>query len=93
MAADLSLLPPTLLLVVDLIDPDSGLAEVEDDQGRTYAFPAAWLPQAADGQAYRVGVSDQGVQFVAEAGGAARLREKSKQTLLEFSDDFSGEQP
>ncbi|GAA4019640.1 hypothetical protein GCM10022631_36340 [Deinococcus rubellus] len=91
MVADPSPLPPTLLLVVDLIDTDTGLAEVEDDQGRTYAFPAAWLPQAADGQAYRVSVSGQGVQFVAEAGGAARLREKSKQTLLEFSDDFSGE--
>ena len=93
MAADFSLLPSTLLLVVDLIDTATGLAEVEDDQGRTYAFPAAWLPQAADGQAYRASVSDQGVQFVAEVGGAAELREKSKQTLLDFSDDFSGEQP
>ena len=93
MVADSFLLPSSLLLVVDLIEEDTGLAEVEDDQGRTYAFPAAWLPQAADGQAYRVTVSGQGVQFVAEAGGAARLREKSKQTLLEFSDDFSGEGP
>lgn len=93
MAVDPSPLPPTLLLVVDLIDTDTGLAEVEDDQGRTYAFPAAWLPQAADGQAYRVSVSNQGVQFVVEPDGAARLREKSKQTLLEFSDEFSAELP
>ena len=74
-----------LLLVVDLID-DTGLAEVEDEQGRTYAFPAAWLPQAADGQAYHAVPTSQGVQFDLAAGGAALLREKSKQTLLDFSD-------
>ncbi|TSA84604.1 hypothetical protein FNU79_10220 [Deinococcus detaillensis] len=88
-----SLSNASLLLVVDLIDEDTGLAEVEDDQGRTYAFPAAWLPEVADGQAYRAVVSESGLTFVAEAGGAALLREKSKQTLLDFSDDFSAENP
>ncbi len=78
---------PTLL-VIDLIDEASGLAEVEDEQGRTYAFPSAWLPAASDGQAYRVSVSASGVQFALQAGGAALMREKSKQTLLEFSDEF-----
>lgn len=76
------------LLVIDLIDEDTGLAEVEDDQGRTYAFPAAWLPGAADGQAYQAQASAQGVTFTATEGGAAALREKSKQTLLDFSDEF-----
>ncbi|AWN22657.1 hypothetical protein DKM44_04925 [Deinococcus irradiatisoli] len=85
---------PSTLLVVDLIDDSSGLAEVEDEQGRTYAFPAAWLPEARDGQAYRVSVTPDGVQFTAQPGGSALLREKSKQTLLDFSDDFAeGERP
>jgi hypothetical protein len=82
---------PFTLLVIDLIDEDTGLAEVEDDQGRTYAFPAAWLPGAADGQAYQAQASAQGVTFTFTEGGAAALREKSKQTLLDFSDEFKTE--
>ena len=81
--------PPPSLLVIDLIDEDTGLAEVEDDQGRTYAFPAAWLPEAAEGQAYRAEVSAGGVAFTAQPGGAAMIREKSKQTLLDFTDELS----
>ncbi|WP_420596911.1 hypothetical protein [Deinococcus sp.] len=92
MVSDAAHLPLTpSLLVIDLIDEDTGLAEVEDDQGRTYAFPAAWLPAAAEGQAYRAEVSARGVQFVAQPGGAALLRERSKQTLLDFSDELADE--
>ena len=83
---------PFTLLVIDLIDEDTGLAEVEDDQGRTYAFPAAWLPGAADGQAYQAQASAQGVTFAPTEGGAALLREKSKQTLLDFSDEYQNDE-
>lgn len=72
------------ILVIDLIDEDTGLAEVEDLHGRTYQFPAQWLPDAADGAGYRVNVTAQGVSFTPQAGGASLLRERSKQTLLDF---------
>ena len=80
---------PTLL-VIDLIDDQTGLAEIEDDQGRSYAVPADWLPEAADGQAYLAAVSGQGVIFERRHGGAALIREKNKQTLLDFSDEHEG---
>jgi hypothetical protein len=76
-----------LVLTIDLIDSESGIAEVEDDQGRNFELPLAWLPAAAEGLAYRAEPHAGGVNFVALAGGARALREKSKQTLLEFSDE------
>ena len=79
-----------MLLVIDLIDDQTGLAELEDDQGRSYAVPVAWLPGAADGQAYLASASAQGVTFEPCQGGAALLREKNKQTLLDFSDSHEG---
>lgn len=82
---------PPLLLVIDLIDEETGLAEIEDERGRIYTLPAEWLPEASDGQAYWAALTDQGVRFDLAQGGAALLREKSKQTLLDFSDDFDGE--
>lgn len=74
------------VLVVDLLDEDAGLADVEDSRGRTYQLPAEWLPGAADGAAYRVSVTDGGIVFTPDPDGARLLRERSKQTLLEFSD-------
>lgn len=86
--------PEPRVLTIDVLDPESGMAEVEDDQGRNFELPAAWLPAAAEGMAYRVQVAADGVRFEALPGGARELRERSKQTLLEFSDehDDSGEQ-
>lgn len=76
-----------LLLVIDVLDEDSGLADVEDSQGRTFQLPAEWLPGAAEGAAYSVQVSPGGVNFTPAPDGARLLRERSKQTLLEFSDE------
>lgn len=75
---------PLDLFVIDLIDEDTGLADVEDLQGRTFQLPAAWLPEAADGAAYRVTITETGVTFTPDASGAKLLRERSKQTLLDF---------
>ena len=79
-------LKPTVL-TIDLLDADSGMAEVEDDQGRSFELPAEWLPAAAEGLAYRVTTHPGGVNFSPLVGGARELRERSKQTLLEFSDE------
>jgi hypothetical protein len=78
------------VLVVDVLDEDAGLAEVEDARGRTYQLPAEWLPGVRDGAAYRVTVTERGVEFTPDAEGARLLRERSKQTLLDFSDVPSG---
>ena len=76
------------VLVIDVLDEEAGLADVEDLQGRTFQLPAEWLPGAADGAAYRVEVSGGRVTFVPDADGARLLRERSKQTLLDFSDEL-----
>ena len=75
------------LLVVDVLDEDAGLADVEDARGRTYQLPAEWLPDVRDGAAYRVTVAGGGVTFFPDPDGARLLRERSKQTLLDFSDE------
>ncbi|MFC4639218.1 hypothetical protein [Deinococcus hohokamensis] len=75
------------VLVVDVLDEDTGLADVEDSRGRTYQVPAEWLPDVSDGAAYRVEVQGGGVTFTPEPGGARALRERSKQTLLDFQDE------
>lgn len=76
------------ILVIDVLDEDLGLAEVEDAQGRTFQVPAEWLPQAADGAAYRVQCEGATVTFIPDAAGARLLREHSKQTLLDFHDEI-----
>lgn len=78
------------LLVIDVLDLDLGLAEVEDARGRTFQLPAEWLPGAQDGAAYHVHHRDGQVNFTAAPGGAQLLRERSKQTLLDFSDEIAG---
>ncbi|MFC5849788.1 hypothetical protein [Deinococcus petrolearius] len=79
------------ILVIDVLDEDTGLADVEDSRGRTYQLPAEWLPGAADGAAYRVHPAHGGVTFTPDPDGARALRERSKQTLLDFSDEPQGE--
>jgi hypothetical protein len=78
------------VLVIDVLDEEAGLADVEDLQGRTFQLPAEWLPAAADGAAYRVEVLAGRVTFTPDADGARLLRERSKQTLLDFSDEHGG---
>ena len=78
------------LLVIDVLDEDAGLADVEDEQGRTYQIPAEWLPGAADGQGYRVRAGQGGLTFTPDADAPRLLRERSKQTLLDFSDEPEG---
>lgn len=80
------------LLVIDVLDEDAGLADVEDTRGRTFQIPAEWLPDAADGAAYRISVTGGAVTFTPDPDGARILRERSKQTLLDFSDETDGEQ-
>ncbi|MFD1731474.1 hypothetical protein ACFSC4_11045 [Deinococcus malanensis] len=47
----------------------------------------------ADGAAYRVTVQEGGVIFTPEPGGARALRERSKQTLLDFQDQTGSSGP
>lgn len=82
---------PPELLVIDVLDEDAGLADVEDSRGRTYQLPAEWLPDAADGAGYRVTLEGGHVTFTPDGSAAAQLRERSKQTLLDFSDEHDGE--
>ncbi|WP_295818651.1 hypothetical protein [uncultured Deinococcus sp.] len=80
---------PTLLMVIDVLDEDTGLADIEDELGRTLVLPAAWLPGARDGAAYHARTGDSGITFTPAPDGARLLRERSKQTLLDFSDEHS----
>ncbi|ADV68360.1 hypothetical protein [Deinococcus maricopensis] len=79
------------LLVVDAIDADAHLAEVELEDGFTTELPLHWLPGARPGAAYRATPTGNGVQFEPLPGGAQALRERSKQTLLDFSDEHDGD--
>ncbi|GGR01871.1 hypothetical protein [Deinococcus ruber] len=81
----------TILITIDVFDQESGMVEVEDSLGRNFELPAAWLPDAAEGLAYRVHPGADGVRFEPLPGGARELRERSKQTLLEFSDEHEGD--
>lgn len=82
----------TLLLAIDILDEDAGLAEVEDSRGRTYALPAEWLPGAADGAGYRVSVEGGTVTLTPDRDAPRLLRERSKQTLLDFADSPGNEE-
>lgn len=81
------------ILVIDVLDEEAGLADVEDLLGRTFQLPAEWLPGAADGAAYRVEVQEGRVTFVPDQHGARLLRERSKQTLLDFTDEHGSDEP
>lgn len=83
------------LLVIDVLDEDAGLADVEDNLGRTYQLPAEWLPGAHDGAAYRVVAGAEGqLTLTPQPGGsgARLLMERSKQTLLDFHDREAGDE-
>ncbi|WP_412026404.1 hypothetical protein [Deinococcus yunweiensis] len=80
---------PALLLVIDVLDEDTGLADIEDELGRTLVMPAEWLPGAHDGAAYHAQAGSGGLIFTPAPDGARLLRERSKQTLLDFSDEHN----
>lgn len=73
-------------LVVESVE--GGIAEVELGSGLRTELPAAWLPAgAAEGDGFRVeGVAGE-LRFVADGRALRLVRERSKQTLLEFSDE------
>lgn len=79
------------LLAIDVLDEDTGLADVEDDRGRTFQLPAEWLPGAHDGAAYHARVTEMSVTFIPAPDGARLLRERNKQTLLDFSDEHGSD--
>lgn len=79
------------VLVIDVLDLELGLADVEDDLGRTYQLPAEWFPDAEDGAAYQIIVQNSQITFKPDSDGARLLREKNKQTLLDFSDNPAGD--
>lgn len=81
----------TTVLVIDELDEDLNLADVEDTLGRTFQIPLEWLPHPIEGAAYQVKISPGGVQFLPDPDGARLLRERSKQTLLDFSDEVDGD--
>lgn len=74
-------------LVVEGAEGD--VLEVELESGLRTELPAAWLPAgAAEGSGFRVELQDGAVRFVPDERAARLLRERNKQTLLEFSDEL-----
>ena len=72
-------------LVVDAAQDD--VLEVELDSGLRTELPAAWLPGAREGDGFRVELAEGGVRFVKDERAARIVRERSKQTLLDFADE------
>ncbi|WP_027480821.1 hypothetical protein [Deinococcus pimensis] len=70
--------------VVESVGGD--VVEVEFDSGLRSELPAAWLPGAAEEDGYRVEREAGGLRFVPDPRAAHALRERHKQTLLDFSD-------
>ncbi len=78
-------------VVVDAVDAESGMAEVEFSEGFTGEIPLWWLPDAQEGAAYLVRRDGNSLTFAPFPGGARALRERSKQALLDFQDEFYGD--
>ncbi len=76
----------TEYLVIESLDGD--VAEIELTGGRRFELPRAWLPhEVREGDGLRAEVDGGGVRFVPDAQAVRALREASKQTLLDFSDE------
>ena len=75
-------------VVVDALDAERGVAEVEFSEGFTGELPAWWLPEVTEGAAYAVRRDGPALTFQLYPGGARALRERSKQALLDFQDEF-----
>lgn len=76
----------TEYLVVESLDGD--VAEIELTGGRRFELPSAWLPKGiAEGDGLRAEIENGAVRFVPDPQAARALREASKQTLLDFSDE------
>ena len=73
-------------LVIESLDGD--VAEIELAGGRRFELPLAWLPQGVqEGDGLRAEAGGGGVRFFPDPQAARALREASKQTLLDFSDE------
>jgi hypothetical protein len=71
--------------VVEGVDGD--VIEVEFGGGLRSELPAAWLPDAGAEDGYRAEVVEGGVRFVPDDRAVRIVRERNKQTLLDFHDD------
>jgi hypothetical protein len=82
-------------LVIEVLDEDRGLAEVEwlspGGEALTFELPIGWLPAGVqEGDGYAVSALGDTLTFRADPEAARQLRERSKQTLLDFSDQPEG---
>ena len=75
-------------LVVENVEDD--IVEVELDSGLRTELPRAWFaPGVVEGDGFRCEpVQDGGVRFIADDRAARLIRERNKQTLLDFHDEL-----
>jgi len=75
-------------LMVETVDDD--VTEVEFDGGLRTDLPLAWFPAGtSEGNGFRVEADGNGgVRFLPDERAARVIRERNKQTLLDFSDDL-----
>lgn len=74
-------------LVIDNVEGD--VAEVELASGLRTELPSAWLGNdLEEGQGFRVDAEAGAVRFVPDDRAARLVRERNKQTLLDFHDDI-----
>ncbi len=74
-------------LMVDDVSDD--VVDVELDSGLRTELPRAWLPaDVTEGDGFRCeSLPDGGVRFVPDDRAARVIRERNKQTLLDFHDE------
>ncbi|PYE55891.1 hypothetical protein [Deinococcus yavapaiensis] len=74
-------------LVIESVEGD--IAEVELASGLRTELPAAWLGEDIDaGMGFRVEAGAGALRFVADERAARFVRERNKQTLLDFHDEI-----
>ena len=74
-------------LIVDGLEGE--VLEVEFDDGLRTELPATWFPPGVEeGDGFRVELQEGGVRFIPDERAVRIVRERNKQTLLDFSDDL-----
>lgn len=75
-------------LIVESVEDD--VVEVELDSGLRTELPLAWFPpDAGEGDGFRCEpVPEGGVRFIPDDRAARVIRERNKQTLLDFHDEL-----
>ncbi|AFZ66290.1 hypothetical protein [Deinococcus peraridilitoris] len=69
-------------------EQEGDIVEVELSNGLRTELPLAWLPAgASNGAGFRVEVGVGQISFVPDERAARFVRERNKQTLLEFTDE------